>query len=63
MAGLVSARPSAPRPRRRGAAILAAVLSLLACGGMITPVPTAAQELQFPQRPPLAEKIQDRHRP
>ena len=37
MAGLVCARPSAPRPQRRGAAILAAVLSLLACGGLIAP--------------------------
>src|SRR5512135_1060673 len=50
MAGLVSARPSAPRPYWRGAAKIAAVLSLLACGGLIAPAP--AQVLQFPQRPP-----------
>ena len=56
MAGLVSARPSAPRPQRRGAAILAAVLSLLACGGLIAPVSAPAQELQFPQRPPPPKK-------
>ncbi len=56
MAGLVSARPSAPRPKCRGAAILAAVLSLLACGGLIAPVSAPAQELQFPQRPPPPKK-------
>jgi LPS-assembly protein len=58
MAGLVCARPSAPRRQRRGAAILAAVLSLLACGGLIAPVSAPAQELQFPQRPPLPKKSQ-----
>ncbi|HYC16874.1 MAG TPA: LPS-assembly protein LptD [Pseudolabrys sp.] len=52
MAGPVTARPSAPRPYRRGVAAFAAVLGLLACGGLITSVPASAQqELQFPQRP------------
>ena len=56
MAGLVSARPSAPRPQRRGVAIVAAILSLLAWGGFITPASAPAQELQFPQRPPPPKK-------
>ena len=57
MAGPVSARPSAPRPCCRGVAKVAAVLSLLACGGLIAPAPAAAQqELQFPQRPPPPKK-------
>jgi LPS-assembly protein len=57
MAGPVSARPSAPRPCCRGVAKLAAVLSLLACGGLIAPAPAVAQqELQFPQRPPPPKK-------
>jgi len=51
MAGLVSTRPSAPRQYRRGAAGIAAVLSLLVCGGLLAPAPSAAQELQFPARP------------
>jgi len=52
MAGPVTARPSAPRPYRRGVAAFAAVLGLLSCGGLITSVPASAQqELQFPQRP------------
>ena len=58
MAGLVSARPSAPRPHRRGVAIAAAVLSLLAWGGLVTPASAPAQELQFPQRPPPPKKSQ-----
>jgi LPS-assembly protein len=56
MAGPVSARPSAPRPYRRGVAVLATVLGLLACGGLISSVPVAAQEVQFPQRPPPPKK-------
>jgi LPS-assembly protein len=51
MAGLVRARPPAPRPRRRGAAAIFAVLSLLACGGLFASAPAQAQTLQFPQRP------------
>jgi LPS-assembly protein len=64
MAGLVSTRPSAPRPYRRGVAKVAAVLSLLACGGLIASVPAPAQVpvpaqvLQFPQRPPPPKKSQ-----
>ncbi len=56
MAGLVSARPSGPTPNRRGAAGIAAVLSLLVCGGLLTPAPSLAQELAFPQRPTPAPK-------
>lgn len=56
MAGLVSARPSAPRRHRHGVAALAAVLSLLAWGGLVAPAPAPAQELQFPQRPPPPKK-------
>ena len=56
MAGLVSARPSAPRPQCRGAAMLAAVLSLLVWGGLIAPVSAPAQELQFPKTPPPPKK-------
>jgi LPS-assembly protein len=58
MARLVSARPPAPRPHRRGAARFA-VLCLLACGGLIAPVsnvtPASAQDIAFP--PPPAPKI------
>ena len=57
MAGLVSTRPSAPRPYCRGVAKIAAVLSLLACGGLIALASRApAQDLQFPQRPPPPKK-------
>src|SRR6478672_4056557 len=56
MAGLISTRPSGPRPCRRGVAIFAAVLGLLACGGLIASVPAAAQELTFPTRPPPPKK-------
>ncbi len=56
MAGLASARPSAPRRYCRGVATIAAVLSLLACGGLIASAPASAQELQFPQRPPPKPK-------
>ncbi len=56
MAGLVSARPSAPRPRRRGAVTLVAVLSLWVCGGLLASAPVQAQQLSFPQRPPPPPK-------
>src|SRR5215813_4221688 len=55
MAGL-STRPSAPRPYRRVVATVAAVLGLVACGALLAPVSTPAQELQFPKRPPPAKK-------
>ena len=53
MEGLANARPPAPRPYRRGVAGLLAVLSLLACGGLLASAPTPAhsQELTFPTRP------------
>jgi LPS-assembly protein len=56
MAGLVSARPSAPRQPCRGVAAIAAVLCLLAYGGLMACAPASAQELQFPQRPPPSPK-------
>ncbi|HEY7231721.1 MAG TPA: LPS-assembly protein LptD [Pseudolabrys sp.] len=56
MAGLASARPSAPRPYGRGVVILAAVLSLLALDGLVALAPATAQQLQFPQRPPPPKK-------
>jgi len=60
MAGLLSARPSAPRPHRRGAARFAAVLCLLACGGLLAPAlmtePASAQQLDFPHAPPPPKK-------
>ena len=56
MAGLISTRPSGPRRYRRGVAIIAAVLGLLACGGLIASVPAAAQELTFPTRAPPPKK-------
>ena len=56
MAGLISTRPSGPRRYRRGVAIIAAVLGLLACGGLIASVPAAAQELTFPTRAPPLKK-------
>jgi len=57
MAGLACARPPAPRPHRRGAAKIVAVLSLLVCGGLFaSSVPAAAQTLNFPQRPPKPPK-------
>ncbi len=49
MAGLASARPPAPRPHCRGAAVFFAVLAMLACGGLIAPA--FAQQLTFPARP------------
>src|SRR5271166_2696922 len=52
MAGPGRSRPPASRsPLWRGVAGLAAVLSLLACGGLFAPAPAAAQELTFPLRP------------
>ena len=56
MAGLIGTRPSGPRRYRRGVAIIAAVLGLLACGGLIASVPAAAQELTFPTRAPPLKK-------
>jgi len=56
MAGLISTRPSGPRRYRRGVAIIAAVLGLLACGGLIASVPAAAQEFTFPTRAPPLKK-------
>jgi LPS-assembly protein len=56
IAGLASARPPAPRPYRRGAAGIFAILSLLVCGGLLASVPAPAQELSFPQRPPPPKK-------
>ncbi|MGB8184139.1 MAG: LPS-assembly protein LptD, partial [Pseudolabrys sp.] len=56
MAGLISTRPSGPRRYRRGVAIIAAVLGLLACGGLIASVPAAAQEFTFPTRAPPPKK-------
>jgi LPS-assembly protein len=58
MAVSVSTRPSTPRPYRCGVAKLAAVLSLLAIGGLIASVPASAQLLQFPQRAPAQKKSQ-----
>ncbi len=56
MAGLASARPSTPR--RRGVAAIVAVLSLVACGGLLASAPALAQQLQFPQRPAPPPKSQ-----
>ena len=56
MAGLISTRPSAPRPYSRVVAVAAAVLGLLACGAMLAPAPAPAQEFKFPQRPPPPKK-------
>jgi LPS-assembly protein len=56
MEGLVSARPSAPRPYCRGFVLFAAVFALLAFDGLGAPTRAPAQELQFPQRPPPPKK-------
>jgi LPS-assembly protein len=56
MAGLVSARPSAPRTYGRGLATLVAVLAFLAFDGLAAPASAPAQELQFPVRPPPPKK-------
>ena len=58
MAGLLSTRPSAPWLHCRVVAAAAAVLGLLACGALLAPVSTPAQEFQFPKRPPSAKKSQ-----
>ena len=58
MAGLLSTRPSAPWLHCRVVAAAAAVLGLLACGALLAPVSTPAQEFQFPKRPPSATKPQ-----
>ena len=60
MAGLLSARPSAPRRHRRGAAAFVAVLSLLACSGLLAPAPAFGQQLlfNFPPRPAPPGKSQ-----
>ena len=52
MAGPASARPPAPRLPRRGAAKIAAVLSLLVCGGFFASTAAQAQKFSFPERPP-----------
>ncbi len=60
MAGL-SAPPAVRRPHRRGVARLAAVLSLMVCGGLMLPAalspfaPAVAQELGFPVPPPIGK--------
>lgn len=51
MAGPASARPPAPRLRRRGATKIAAVLSLLVCGGLLVFASAQAQHLTFPAPP------------
>ena len=66
MAGLDRSRPPAPRPHRRGAMRILAVLAILACGGLIASVlaglevlgftTAAAQELAFPRPPPPPKK-------
>jgi LPS-assembly protein len=57
MAGLDSTRPSARRPYRRAATIVA-VLGLLAGGALMAPVLVTAQEFTFPTRPPPQKKTQ-----
>ncbi|HVZ51614.1 MAG TPA: LPS-assembly protein LptD [Pseudolabrys sp.] len=52
MAGPACARPPAPRPRSRGAAKIAALLSLLVCGGFLVFASAQAQQFTFPARPP-----------
>ena len=60
MTGPNCSRPPAPRPHRRGAATIAAVLVTLASGGLLAPAlmpaPAAAQQLTFPQAPPPPPK-------
>ncbi|MGH6664165.1 MAG: LPS-assembly protein LptD, partial [Pseudolabrys sp.] len=53
MAGLASARPPSARLRCRGVAAFVAVLSLLACGGLLTTAPAFGQQqlFTFPARP------------
>ena len=52
MAGPGRSRPPAPRRLCRGVAGLAAVLAIMACGGLLASAPADAQVLTFPQRPP-----------
>ena len=52
MAGPGRSRPPAPRRLCRGVAGLAAVLAIMACGGLLAPAPAEGQVLSFPQRPP-----------
>jgi len=52
MAGLTCSRPPAPRRRCLGVAGIAAVLAMLACGGLIASAPASAQLLTFPNPPP-----------
>jgi LPS-assembly protein len=57
MAGLVCARPSLPRPYRRGIAGLIAVLAILACGDVFTCAPALAQQVfSFPPNAPPRPK-------
>ncbi len=62
MAGLRNAPPAVHRPHRRGVVYLAAVLSLMVCGGLAMPdalsplTPASAQELAFPPTPPAPPK-------
>ena len=56
MAGLVSARPSAPRPQCRGAAMLAAVLSLLVLGRIDRACLGARAGIAIPAAPPPPKK-------
>ena len=66
MAGPDRSRPPAPRPHRRGAMRIVAVLAVLACGGAIASVlagldvlgvtTAAAQELAFPTPAPPLKK-------
>lgn len=58
MAGPGCSRPPASRPLWCGLAGLAAVLSLLACGGSPALAQMPGQELTFPQRPPPPKKSQ-----
>ena len=56
MAGLTRSRPPAPRRHCRGVAGIAAVLAMLACGGLIASAPASAQLLAFPPLPPPKAK-------
>jgi LPS-assembly protein len=51
MTGGVRARSPTPRPHRRGIVGIAAVLAILACGGLIASAPASAQLLTFPKPP------------
>jgi LPS-assembly protein len=56
MAGLTCSRPPAPRRHCRGVVGIAAVLAMLACGGLIASAPASAQLLAFPPLPPPKAK-------